>query len=361
MEKHSIPPKHLVITFSVLIACVLSACPSGEEPVPGEGCDYNGKSYQVGEGFPSADGCNSCSCTNDGQVACTLVACPPVKSCTFKGTKFPVGATFPAGDGCDFCSCTKDGQVVCTHSACAPRDSCTYDGKKYPVDASFPSSDGCNTCQCTAYGVTCTDRVCPIPNNTCVRGGCSGELCVEGSAESGDEAARRPISTCQWREEYACYAKAKCERQPNGQCGHTPSKELSACLQGTGGGCAYNSQWRQVGETFPSADGCNTCTCGVGGAVGCTKRACPPAPKPCLRTGCSGEICAEQETVSACFFRPVYACYQAAACTRQENGQCGFTPTLQLAQCVASYGGCQSGGTEPFDADRAVSRPPPCL
>lgn len=38
-------------------------------------CEYNGVTYQVGESFPADDGCNSCSCTETGEVACTLMAC----------------------------------------------------------------------------------------------------------------------------------------------------------------------------------------------------------------------------------------------------------------------------------------------
>ena len=37
-------------------------------------CVYNGKTYQNGQGFPSTDGCNTCSCSN-GQIACTLMYC----------------------------------------------------------------------------------------------------------------------------------------------------------------------------------------------------------------------------------------------------------------------------------------------
>lgn len=37
-------------------------------------CQYGGKTYKSGEGFPSEDGCNSCSC-EDGKVSCTLMAC----------------------------------------------------------------------------------------------------------------------------------------------------------------------------------------------------------------------------------------------------------------------------------------------
>jgi hypothetical protein len=38
-------------------------------------CDYNGTTYQEGDGFPSTDGCNTCSCGPTGGVACTKRAC----------------------------------------------------------------------------------------------------------------------------------------------------------------------------------------------------------------------------------------------------------------------------------------------
>jgi hypothetical protein len=46
--------------------------------------------------------------------------------------------------------------------------------------------------------------------------------------------------------------------------------------------CAYDGETYTAGETFPSTDGCNTCTCGSNGSVGCTKRACAcdPANEP---------------------------------------------------------------------------------
>lgn len=40
------------------------------------------------------------------------------------------------------------------------------------------------------------------------------------------------------------------------------------------GTCAYNGKTYAAGDSFPSADGCNTCTCSAGGAVACTERAC---------------------------------------------------------------------------------------
>lgn len=37
-------------------------------------CQYDGKKYKNGDSFRSTDGCNTCGC-NNGQVACTLMAC----------------------------------------------------------------------------------------------------------------------------------------------------------------------------------------------------------------------------------------------------------------------------------------------
>jgi Pacifastin inhibitor (LCMII) len=39
------------------------------------GCNYEGTDYAPGESFPSSDGCNTCSCMDNGGVACTKKAC----------------------------------------------------------------------------------------------------------------------------------------------------------------------------------------------------------------------------------------------------------------------------------------------
>ena len=38
--------------------------------------------------------------------------------------------------------------------------------------------------------------------------------------------------------------------------------------------CQYNGSTYRAGESFPSADGCNTCSCTATGTVACTERAC---------------------------------------------------------------------------------------
>ena len=45
-------------------------------------CDLNDKRYFQGESFPSADGCNTCSCESQDMIACTEKACAATKSGT---------------------------------------------------------------------------------------------------------------------------------------------------------------------------------------------------------------------------------------------------------------------------------------
>ncbi|KAJ3039611.1 hypothetical protein HDV00_012069 [Rhizophlyctis rosea] len=53
----------------------------------------------------------------------------------------------------------------------------------------------------------------------------------------------------------------------------------------------------------------------------------------CRRTGCSGEVCANQTMYTTCIYRPEYACYANATCT-SVKGQCGWVQTPELTQCI---------------------------
>ena len=66
-----------------------------------------------------------------------------------------------------------------------------------------------------------------------------------------------------------------------------------------------------------------------------TSQSPKPSPqKPCFKTGCSSQVCADEEVITTCEFRPEYECYQKAKCERQSNGQCGFTDTPELRRCL---------------------------
>jgi hypothetical protein len=66
--------------------------------------------------------------------------------------------------------------------------------------------------------------------------------------------------------------------------------------------------------------------------------ATPPPPAACVKSGCSGQICADEARISTCEYRPEYACYQAATCERQATGACGWTQTPALTTCIANAG-----------------------
>lgn len=73
-------------------------------------------------------------------------------------------------------------------------------------------------------------EISPIPTSSsasgeCVVGGCSGQFCISKSESEGF------VSTCEYKDEYACYKTARCEIQANGSCGWTQTTELATCLK----------------------------------------------------------------------------------------------------------------------------------
>jgi hypothetical protein len=82
--------------------------------------------------------------------------------------------------------------------------------------------------------------------------------------------------------------------------------------------------------------------CGGGSSTQPTPTPVPDEPAPpageCVKSGCSSTLCVEpgNEMVTTCEWKAEYACYQQAACERQADGSCGWTPTPELEACLAS-------------------------
>lgn len=78
--------------------------------------------------------------------------------------------------------------------------------------------------------VEVAEPIKPVDKSGCYVGGCSSQVCsdTEGMA-----------TTCEWQEEYACYQKATCERQTDGQCGWSYTPELNSCLLEKSGNQSY--------------------------------------------------------------------------------------------------------------------------
>ncbi|HWB81134.1 MAG TPA: hypothetical protein VG755_39495 [Nannocystaceae bacterium] len=64
--------------------------------------------------------------------------------------------------------------------------------------------------------------------------------------------------------------------------------------------------------------------------------ATPPAQAECKPTGCSATVCSDEEVMTTCEYKPEYECYKTATCTRQADGQCGWTKSAELDACLAS-------------------------
>jgi len=233
----------------LLLLITMGVGPCDSKPLGSvDGCTYNGKTYGTGVTFKAIDGCNTCSCQN-GVAACTLVACADAGSDAISdgpggncfdalgnvvacpkpdgGTIVDAGGTDGgARDGAATCFDSNGKTIPCTTDA---GTSCTYAGKVYMVGASFPCMDGCNTCTCTANGVSGTTKGCPDASATC----------------------------------------------------YDANGKIIPC--GVDGGtiqCMYDGKPYPAGASFPSSDGCNTCSCTTDGMIACTLKACIDSGMP---------------------------------------------------------------------------------
>ncbi|WP_437753313.1 hypothetical protein [Sorangium sp. So ce1389] len=209
----------------------------------------------------------------------------------------------------------------------------------------------------------------------CVVTGCSGQVCADEDV----------ITTCEYREEYACYAEhGVCERGASGECGWRQTPELEACL---GGGepapCVVTGCSGQVCADEDVVTDCEyreeyacyaehgVCERGASGECGWRQtpelEACLGGGEPaaCVVTGCSGQVCADEAVATTCEYREEYACYaEHGVCERGASGECGWRQTRELEACIADASGDRtpvsglcirnSGDACASDADCAV-------
>jgi hypothetical protein len=181
-----------------------SIASTGECEGASKGCDYEGKHYDGGRSFPASDGCNSCSCGDDGSVACTEIGCPPQdfcggltgKPCADPDKQFcnyPTQAQCGAADqtgvctdipevcadiyapvcGCDdktygnACEAAAASVSIVSEGECKPAGSgkgCTLGDAEFAVGASVICADGCNQCTCEGDDLwQSTLRACDTP------------------------------------------------------------------------------------------------------------------------------------------------------------------------------------------------------
>ncbi len=88
-----------------------------------------------------------------------------------------------------------------------------------------------------------------------------------------------------------------------------------------------------------------TAVLGIGGYFSYTKFIVKPSPNSnaragCKVGGCSSELCVDEDSenvYSICIYSPMYDCYKTATCEKQDNGECGWTETSELQQCLEKF------------------------
>jgi hypothetical protein len=151
---------------------IIEAIKGGSAPHGGhDACFVDGVRHRPGESFPASDGCNTCNCGEDGQVACTLRFC--VASCG--GI---TGQGCPEGEYCEFPSETQCGAADQTGFCAVPPEFCTLEFN--PVCGCDDVTYG-NACEAAAAGISVasegecdsafdcqTDADCPVPPCACL-------------------------------------------------------------------------------------------------------------------------------------------------------------------------------------------------
>jgi eight-cysteine-cluster-containing protein len=180
-----------------LFLTVLAACEAPVQPPLDAGADGS----VVAPPQCVVGGCS-------GQLCVSADIEPPITTCEF----LPEYECYQTAD----CTTQPDGH--CGWTLTADLMECLADAKDSDTAEPAPAPSG----------ETTTEPEPPFdPDSECVTSGCSGQLCVAADSD--------PIfTTCEWREEYACYQAATCEKQADGACGWTATDELATCLDNAG-------------------------------------------------------------------------------------------------------------------------------
>jgi hypothetical protein len=346
----------------VAVDCSTKLCRPSAKCVP----DFRGCIDD--DGCPEGFACNQRICP---AMPCTEERCPPCY-----GICEPVDGIFcEADEDCasdevcelffDFPDCDTNtagcfdpglarGICVAAPPPCEKHEDCAADSGKrgYCVEGECIYQFHCGASQAVCDMVPPT---CPKGQVITVIDGCFGP-CVEPSSCDSTQSGCRTNEDCPSLHECLvycsdCFGHPNCTPHCDGVCVPVEPEctEGEPCtlahgrIEGTciDGRCEVDDILCSGGGGCPSGLMCvEVCdpTCDPVAGDTCDPQCwglCLPLSEHCHRTGCSGEVCSDREVVTICEWRPEYACFHDAVCTRQESGECGWTETPEFEQCVS--------------------------
>jgi hypothetical protein len=312
-----------------LAAFALPACSPTDSSVGGSNQDKLNAECKPGETKKADDGCNTCSCQQNGFWACTEMGCVDPNACK-------PGDTKKADDGCNTCSCTDDGAWACTEMGCVDPNACKPgDTKK--------ADDGCNTCSCQPDG-----------SWACTEIGCVPE-CKPGDTKKADDGCNTCV--CGDDNTWAC-TKIGCVPE----CKAQDAKGVGACAAFFGyawngsscvglGGC--DCEGADCKSTFNTPEECQKAyaSCGSGGCDGFPPP-CAPPPAGCDYVGggcvngswtCGELVCGNQcKSDADCSLVGGAPCELCA----DESAACPSSKCV-AGQCQLDFPSCPGGGVKP--------------
>lgn len=320
------------LALGLAVSLLLAACGGTEdEPAPVKARNLSTGEIQTfgsqADVPPDWTICNDATCTIPPQVPCDKLGekvCTLQPSCRLKtlwcigtGTVTPGGGSTTGTEKCEY-ACIPQLPLLCEELAdqksCAGRTDCEWLQGPCPAIA-------CQT------GQTCPP--CPFSCQTK-----QPPLCA-----ALDEQACKVRSDCEWDMPQACpacFGGPQCECKPSckpatqpppvvcdpAECGPAPGMPNKLCPDG-------KTVAGPTGKCLPTASG----------KCGWEVVSCPTVvpPTTCVRTGCSGTLCAAQLMASTCEWSDYYGCYNLAVCGAT-NGSCGWIQTPDFVACLAKYG-----------------------